>query len=193
MSNEFVINVERTSSSAVDAELLLAMRGEKGDKGDTGARGLQGERGAQGEKGDTGNGISAIWFDESNCLHILLDNGDGAISEPVTESVEIDTFLVHFNKSASLEASENEVALDMLGYEYDPTDILFVYINGMIAIPDVDYTVTVEDNVATVTLNSSESARTVYVKAIKSRIGYRLLLTSSGDILTTNDGYSLSI
>lgn len=113
-----------------------------------------------------GHGIRSVFFDEDNKLHVILTDDQEAESDPVTEIWAINS--TEFTKSATLTSSVSSVALDMTGYEYRETDIIDVFINGLRAIPTVDYTISTVNNVATLTFTMlSPVSESVYIRAIK--------------------------
>ena len=143
----------------------------------------------KGEKGETGNGISSIEFDEDNHLIIELDNGQSAESEPIEISITVHPFIIEFRKTATLDSETSGVDLDMAGYEYHASDVMFVFINGLMAIPDVDYTVLVEDSQATVGFTMENPVNEdIFIRILKPRIEFYPVVDSNDNSIITNDG-----
>ena len=59
------------------------------------------------------------------------------------------------------ESASNIIPLDMTGYEYDVNDVIFVNFNGFMLTKDVDYTLTINGGVASITLNGDMTAGNV--------------------------------
>ena len=93
----------------------------------------------------------------------------------LTEELRVNTYLVEFKKVVSLTSGSGaQITLDMTDYTYENTDIIDVYINGLKAIEDTNYSVSVTGGVATVNVNvggSSTITNVVEVRVFKSVIG----------------------
>lgn len=64
-------------------------------------------------------------------------------------------------------SSSNVIPLDMTGYSYSASDIIFVYINGLLGYSGVDYTLNTALSTPTITPNASASGTEVVIKIIK--------------------------
>jgi hypothetical protein len=92
--------------------------------------------------------------------------------ETLTSELQVNTQIEEFRKVATGTAQElASIELDMTGYTYEDSDIISVYINGLMAIPDEDYTIT--DGTVTLTgiTQSASDQNKVFVRVLKSRIG----------------------
>lgn len=114
-----------------------------------------------------GHGVSRVWFDAENCLNLELTNGATATSDPVIQRIALDS--VEYTKTATLTSSVNSVALDMTGYVYSVTDTIIVYINGLMAVPTQDYTISVSGGVATITFTmAAPVSEDVFIRVLKT-------------------------
>ena len=59
----------------------------------------------------------------------------------LTEELNVDTYIQEYSKNEEVSAytSSLSIDLDMTDYEYEAGDIIQVFINGLLAIPSVDY------------------------------------------------------
>jgi hypothetical protein len=78
----------------------------------------------------------------------------------------------------------------MQGYTYDSSDVLLVFINGLKAVRDVDYTVFVSN--PTKIIFTAETAttedQTINIFVFKSKIGFNTLIDANSDeIITSNN------
>ena len=112
--------------------------------------------------------------------------------ETLTEQLLIQTYIQKFEKTviAPWSDSNPEVALDMQGYTYDSSDVLLVFINGLKAVRDVDYSVFVSN--PTKIILTAETAttedQTINIFVFKSKIGFNTLIDANSDeIITSNN------
>lgn len=93
----------------------------------------------------------------------------------LTQDLQVNTYITSFDKYAKGTSSQISVQnLDMEGYTYEEDDVLLVYINGLAAIPDVDYLIDDRSTPVQVHLNltgSSSATNEIYIKVLKSKIG----------------------
>lgn len=146
-------------------------------------------------KGDPGVGITSVGFDEDNRLTLVLTDGQSATSEPITEKVNINAFLIDFSKKAILQSAEDtSVPLDMYGYEYSAEDKVFVFVNGAYCIPGIDYTIDSSGEEALISITKNVSASDVVaVRVIKARLDFELFVDSMLNEIVTSDNDSLMI
>ena len=112
--------------------------------------------------------------------------------ETLTEQLLVQTYIQKFEKTviAPWTDSNPEVALDMQGYTYDSSDVLLIFINGLKAVRDVDYTVFVSN--PTKIILTAETAttedQTINIFVFKSKIGFNTLIDANSDeIITSNN------
>ena len=93
----------------------------------------------------------------------------------LTEELNINTFILKYTKAVNLALdSSNTIALDMAGYTYAETDLMFVAINGLLATEGTDFTIDSSDTPATITINFSQRTESdqVTISVLKSQIGF---------------------
>lgn len=95
--------------------------------------------------------------------------------ETLTEELKINTFIQQYTKTVSLTAESSKViALDMTDYTYASTDIIYVFINGLLAANGTDYYIDTSTTTPEITLSLTGSTNitdVVEIRALKSIIG----------------------
>lgn len=111
--------------------------------------------------------------------------------QTLTEDLNVETFVVNFKKDVYISYSGSlDVALDMNGYTYDDTDIIFVFINGLLGIQGSDYSLNTSVTPPVVHVNITQQTgvtNTVSVRVLKTRIGIAKLVDALGNNLVTNN------
>ena len=107
--------------------------------------------------------------------------------QTLTSSLNVNTYIIEFRKDTTLEGQTTAIPMDMTGYGYDTSDIIHVYINGLLGVPGTDYTLDTSNTVPTVTPMATETGTVVTISVLKSRIGFYALGTSEGAMLITSD------
>jgi len=60
--------------------------------------------------------------------------------ETLTQELKVNTYIQEYKKYVTLTASSSKIIpLDMTGYTYEESDIMFVIINGLVGVDTVDY------------------------------------------------------
>lgn len=117
--------------------------------------------------------------------------------ETLTDQLLIQTYIQKFEKTviAPWGDSNPEVALDMQGYTYDSSDVLLIFINGLKAVRDVDYTVFVSN--PTKIIFTAETAttedQTINIFVFKSKIGFNTLIDQNSDEIITSDNDNIVV
>lgn len=97
--------------------------------------------------------------------------------EHLTEELKVDTYIEEYSKTVSLtDGDSTAIVLNMAGYTYAEADVIDVFINGLYGQKNTDYTVSVSEGVATVTLALTlleGTTEDIEVRVLKSKIGYR--------------------
>lgn len=93
--------------------------------------------------------------------------------ETLTQELKVNTYIQkYYKRVVGGSGVSNVIPLNMSGYTYDNDDVLIVSINGLMGIPDVDYTLdTTKTPVAIQVNNSMTSGNSVEITALKSVIG----------------------
>lgn len=124
----------------------------------------------------------AAWQQYFNTMTAEFENW----FETLTDELNVNTFIDKYQKIVTMGAGDTGVIpLDMQGYTYAETDVFNVFINGLYAIPGVDYTV---NNNATITVFATAVGSVIQIQALKSRVGFDLLATNNNEALVTNNG-----
>lgn len=137
--------------------------------------------------------LFAQWQDACQTFYDNMTAGFDAWFDTLTSKLSIDTYIQEYRKDAVIDAETNIIPLDMGNYAYDQSDIIHVYINGLMAVQDVDYTLDLSNTPATVTPTATAPGTAVTVSILRSRIGYYVAETSDGYILATSDGNAIEI
>lgn len=137
--------------------------------------------------------LFAQWQDACETFYRNMTAGFDAWFETLTSKLSIDTYIQQYRKDVTLTESTNVIALDMSNYAYDQSDIIHVYINGLMAVPGTDYTLDTSNTVATVTPTATAAGTSVTIIILRSRIGYYIAETADGYILTTSEGNAIEI
>ena len=104
--------------------------------------------------------------------------------DTLTDELNVNTFIDKYQKIVTMGAGDTGVIpLDMQGYTYAATDVFNVFINGLYANPGVDYTI--NDN-QTITVFATAVGTVIQIQALKSRIGFDLLVTNNNDAIVTD-------
>lgn len=80
-------------------------------------------------------------------------------------------YIARFFKRVTLDGNTTTIALDMEGYTYDPSDILFVHVNGLLASEAVDYIIDATSNPAILHPPTSVKGNVVEITVLKSEFG----------------------
>lgn len=109
----------------------------------------------------------------------------------LTEQLTVKTFVQFFNKSVTGSGGVvGNIPLDMPGYQYDPSDFLIVFINGLAGQEGVDWSRVSYGGQTRISVfvNRGSLNNNVNIYIIKSKIGFAPLVTSEGDnIVSSND------
>lgn len=94
----------------------------------------------------------------------------------LTTDLRVNTYVRQFVKTESVTpGSPAYIAIDPTGYTYESTDIINVFLNGLKAVENTDYTFSVTSNVPYVTVafdgSASDPANDVVIVVTKSIIG----------------------
>ena len=137
--------------------------------------------------------LFAQWQDACETFYQNMTAGFNAWFDTLTSKLSIDTYIQQYRKDVTLTEDTNVIALDMSNYAYDQSDIIHVYINGLMGVPGTDYTLDTSNAVATVTPTATAAGTSVTIIILRSRIGYYVAETADGYILTTSEGNAIEI
>ena len=95
--------------------------------------------------------------------------------ETLTEELKINTYIQQYKKTVSLTASSSKsIALNMTNYTYASTDIIYVFINGLLAVNGTDYYIDTSTTTPSIQLSltgTTNMTDVVEIKVLKSIIG----------------------
>lgn len=137
--------------------------------------------------------LFAQWQDACQTFYDNMAAGFDAWFDTLTSKLSINTYIQEYRKDTTLDGSTNVIPLDMGNYAYDQSDIIHVYINGLLAVPGTDYTLDTSNTPATVTPNANAAGTAVTISILRPRIGYYVAETSDGYILATSNGDAIEI
>lgn len=90
----------------------------------------------------------------------------------LTEQLQISTYIKKFSKSVETTAEQGIFTLDMTGYTYEATDVIFVTVNGLSLVQDYEWILdTSKSPVELHTSEGIEARNLVEITILKSEIG----------------------
>lgn len=107
--------------------------------------------------------------------------------DALTQQLNVNTFITHFDKHAVLNGTITSVALNMDGYTYSESDIINVYINGLYAVSGEDYSLSVSGDTASLTGLPAVNGTEVDIRILRSQIGVYVVAASPTEGLGTDD------
>lgn len=133
--------------------------------------------------------LFAQWQDAFESYYREMTLQFDAWLQTLTQSLNVNTYIIEFRKTTTLPPliRPTPIHLDMHGYGYDTSDIIHVYINGLLGEPGTDYILDTSNTMPTVTVMAIEPGTVVTISVLKSRIGFYALGTSEGAMLITSD------
>lgn len=93
--------------------------------------------------------------------------------QTLTEELGVTTYIKQFRKNISAQ-NPSSITLDMTNYTYSSSDVIQVYINGLLGVVGEDYSISVSGGVATVTLiglTSTTLSQDIDIRVLKAEIG----------------------
>lgn len=127
--------------------------------------------------------------------------------ETLTETLRVNTYLTSFRKDTTLDSSSTHtqsgssylypVAVDMQSYSYQPTDVINVYINGLLGVRNTDYilhmTGSPTDSIDIVFAEELDITNNITIEILKTKIGIAAMVDSQGNTIVTNNGDDIII
>lgn len=137
------------------------------------------------------------WQDAYETFYDTITTELEDFMETLTTELRVNTYIKEFTKYVTFSASDSKVtALDMTDYTYESTDVLLVYINGLMGVPVTDYLVNTSTNPVEIDFNfvgSSNSTEEVYIRVLKSIIGIEALADNQSAEIVTSDADSINV
>jgi hypothetical protein len=97
--------------------------------------------------------------------------------DTLSDKLNINTYIREFEKSVTISTAKY-VVLDMTNYEYSEADVIYVYINGLLASEGTDWTLSTSGATPRINVPNTEAGAEVTVKILKSKIGFNTLIGS---------------
>lgn len=95
----------------------------------------------------------------------------------LTDKLNVDTYIQRYYKRVVLDGKTTQIPLDMSGYTYSASDILFVHVNGLLASESVDYLLDTTSSPVILHPSTSVAGSVIEITVLKSKIGF-----SDGDV-----------
>lgn len=92
--------------------------------------------------------------------------------ESLTKQLNVNTYIEQYSKRVELDGSTYTIELDMDGYDYDDSDIINVYINGLLASNSYDYYMDTSTSPIKLHLSTSAAGNIIEIQVLKSKIGF---------------------
>lgn len=89
----------------------------------------------------------------------------------LTEKLNVDTYVQRYYKRVVLDGSTTVIPLDMSGYTYETSDILFVHTNGLLCAENVDYIIDSSKTPVEIHPPTSVAGTAIEITVLKSKIG----------------------
>ena len=120
-----------------------------------------------------------------------------AFMQTLTEELNVNTYLVQYTKYVELEQGDSRIIpLDMKEYTYSGTDIVDVYINGLMGVPVEDFLIDDSQSPPEVHVNLTGSQSTtneVYIRVFKSKIALPVqVVDANSNAIITSDNSNLT-
>lgn len=103
----------------------------------------------------------------------------------LTDELQVNTFIQKFSKNVVLATGvSNVIPLNMVGYTYDGSDIINVYVNGLY---DNSYTLNTSGQTVTITVGATAEGTEVDIVILKTKIGFDTLSDGTNAITTDSN------
>lgn len=101
-----------------------------------------------------------------------MTNQFNAWFESLTKQLNVNTYIEQYNKRVELDGSTYVIELDMDGYDYEESDIINVYINGLLASNSYDYYLDTTASPVELHPSTSAAGNVIEIQVLKSKIGF---------------------
>lgn len=109
---------------------------------------------------------------DTSTLYLQWQEAFDTWFDDLTQELNVDTYIQEYYKRVVLSSGQSAVIpLDMTGYTYSSSDVLFIYINGLAAAPDVDYYLDTSGSTPELHPSVSKVGTEIEIKVLKSKIG----------------------
>lgn len=140
--------------------------------------------------------LFAQWQDAFNTYYANVEQQLEDFMETLTQELRVNTYIKDFRKTVTLSQSDSKiVALDMQGYTYESSDVIFIFMNGLEGLENTDYLIDTSKTPVEVHLNfvgSANLTEDVDIRVLKSVIGIQQLVDNNGNAIVTSDGDNIT-
>ncbi len=97
--------------------------------------------------------------------------------DTLTQDLNVNTYIEDYHKDVTLNGQQGTATIDLMeiaGYSYDESDIIQVYINGLLGIEGTDYTINTDElpDHLPVIIAFYDADNDIHITIFKSRIGF---------------------
>lgn len=90
----------------------------------------------------------------------------------LTQKLNVTTYIERYYKRVTLNGTTTTIPLDMSGYTYASSDIIFVHVNGLLASENYDYITDTSSTPVQLHPPTSAAGTVVEITVLKSKIGF---------------------
>lgn len=138
---------------------------------------------------------SELWLQWQAAYQAYFDEMREGFEEwmhSLTEQLNVNTYIEDYRKHYVLSTgSTTDIALDMSTYYYEASDVILVFINGLIGVEGTDYTLVSSGDSHAVRPAVTAVGTNVDIIVLKSKIGFAIAAASGGAALVTSQGSGL--
>ena len=113
----------------------------------------------------------------------------------LTQELKLNTYLAEYEWRETVTSSGGPwIDFQPTGYEYDPSDVIFVYINGLLAVEQEDYEIMTEGNILSVHFfyeNPDFIPQDLEIRVLKTRMAIRIISAAGNGIVVDGNGTNL--
>lgn len=124
--------------------------------------------------------------------------------QTLTETLRVNTYLTSFRVDTTIDSTTTHVVENLKwkyavsfnpqNYVYDSTDVLHVYINGLLAIPNSNYEGRLDRNSVIIIFDEQLTAeQDITIEVLKTNIGISAMIDSNGNTIVTNNGDNINV
>lgn len=132
---------------------------------------------------------STLWQQWQDAYSTYFEEMTASFDEwmsSLTNQLNVNTYIANYRKQATLAGESTTIDLDMTGYTYDASDVILVFINGLLGTADTDYSI--DSSTGAITPTATASGTVIDIVVLKSKIGFNILASSLGAALVTSQG-----
>lgn len=107
----------------------------------------------------------------------------------LTQELKLNTYLAEYEKTETTTGNAPLVQFSPTGYSYDPSDVIFVYLNGLLAKKNTDYEIVYENNTLYIHFfyeNLNNDPQDIEIRVLKTRMAIRIISAVGNGIIVSN-------